>query len=673
MNRKKTVFTIILLFVICHYAAAQKVRFTVNTSHTGAVTSLASRSESDLLFSGGTDGTVKIWNIQDKKLYYNIQLSAFPILGLALHPQKNELLALTKDNMNSHVIIAINWKTAHILYTISLNSTCLHFDYSPQGTYFFACTSHWNGFALFNAITGERLCFLPDRIGMISYAAISRKEKNIMTYNPSGKITYWNIAKAQSIKELTTLSDIRHPFITQDKNFLIGYSEDTLVVIDLLTGALKALLKLPHIIDLAYNSENQEIAYIAKYNKKQTVGFVNVNLTALTLTKHPAEINSLNSALTKTVYVDRLPYFGGETGSILFLKDKIRMEQFAKPKLLIITDLTAFNSLLAVTASNNVIFLSSELFAPEADFPYPQFKKISFVVNKLTLPFADSFLEKGPFEDTPLIAWQNDKLNAKYAVIDPVTLTIVKQQSFKRKVIVHFSLDPRFLHIVSKNGQLLLVSRQTYEPVFRYSADGMNTLAILSEDELILGKNRGTKAGSALMRINYKKNKASAIPISSQVILHIIKNPHSFLIYTAGFEEIDNSFYTVIKACVGDNFEQNQDIFKLPGEHYRTRMKYFEETETLYFTITGDTIYIWNGFEVDTFSDELRNIKEFSIADNHLYVLHKDSSISVWHITKRKQICQIYLLSDCSWVVTVHNGQYFTSDNGASNVNIFKK
>jgi len=67
LNRKKAIFTFLLLFVICSIAAAQKVRFTVNTSHAGAVTLIAYHSVYDFLFSGGTDGTIKIWNIKSVK------------------------------------------------------------------------------------------------------------------------------------------------------------------------------------------------------------------------------------------------------------------------------------------------------------------------------------------------------------------------------------------------------------------------------------------------------------------------------------------------------------------------------------------------------------------------------------------------------------------------------
>jgi len=74
-------------------------------------------------------------------------------------------------------------------------------------------------------------------------------------------------------------------------------------------------------------------------------------------------------------------------------------------------------------------------------------------------------------------------------------------------------------------------------------------------------------------------------------------------------------------------------------------MKFAEKNETLYFIITGDIIYTWNGVEVLPFSDELRNIKEFSIADSYLYVLHKDSSISVWHTAKKKNYLNYFFLT----------------------------
>jgi hypothetical protein len=672
LNRKKAFFTILLLFSIISTGNAQKVRFTVNTSHMGSVSAFAYHSD-DLLFSGGTDGTIKIWNIKDKKLHYDIQISPFPILTITLHPQKTEMLVLTKDNVNTYIIIAKNWKTGHTLYTIPLNSPCLYLDYSPQGTYFFSCTSHWDGFAVFNALTGERLSFLPDSLGIVSYAVISRKEKNIMTYNPSGKIIYWNIAKSQIIKELTTLADIRFPFITEDKSYLIGYCKDTLVVIDLLSGSLKAYFKLPHIIDLSYNSTTQEIAYISQYKKDQKIGFIVFHSDNLSLSAHSAVKNIFNATLTKIVFADRLLFAGNESGNILCFKDHTYFEQFAQNNLHPISDLAVFNGSLALTASTHIIFFSSQLISGEIDFPYPRLHNESFTMQKLTLPFANAFLETASSKDSLLIAWQNEKRDARYTTINPIIPALVQHYSYSKKTIVYFSLCRYFLHIVDKSGQLLLISRNTFKPVFRYSAYGMNAFTVLSDDELIFGRNRGTQAGSALMRINFKNGKISAVPTSAQAILHIIKSPFDNLIYTVGFEEIDNTFYTVIEERRGDNFEQSKHIYKLPGEYYQTRMKFALNNKTIYFTLSGDTLYTWNGTEVLLFSNELCNIKEFTITDDCLYVLHKNSLISVWHTIKKKKLFELCLLRDYSWIITVYNGQYFTSEKGMSYLNIFKK
>ncbi|MFW5747484.1 MAG: hypothetical protein ACOCX6_01680, partial [bacterium] len=90
---------------------AQEVRVVINTGHTGRVNSIAYHDSDSLLFSGGADGTLRVWDTETEKLVYLLQITHNPIEKIFLNPEAPQVGIIEKDGISSHRLSVWNWQT----------------------------------------------------------------------------------------------------------------------------------------------------------------------------------------------------------------------------------------------------------------------------------------------------------------------------------------------------------------------------------------------------------------------------------------------------------------------------------------------------------------------------------------------------------------------------------
>jgi len=249
----------------------------VLTGHQDTIETIRVDDRRDLLFSGSRDGTIKVWKVGSSMLLRSLLVSHLPAGRFAVHPTLPHIAALEVLGPSSSRLTVWNWERGIKLYTIALPDDPLYFAYSPRGTYLVMCRADWESLSLYRARDGRRLSMLDDGFGIVSYFTVSESENNIMTYQPSGTITYWRLSTGATIKKVDTLPNLSSIVITHDKRHMLAHHRDRLVVVDLLTGALEASVPLPKMSGLTV-SPNDDLV-VCMVQREEGIGLESFGFT----------------------------------------------------------------------------------------------------------------------------------------------------------------------------------------------------------------------------------------------------------------------------------------------------------------------------------------------------------------------------------------------------------
>ena len=254
-----------LLTLVCALSSAD---IQIDTGHQAAIVVLEYDESRDLIFSASKDGTVKIWNSGSGKLLHSLLGSHLAIRRMAYHPTLPQIATLEVFGPDSSRISVWDWQKKRQLYSINLEEVPLYITYSPKGTYLIFCRADWKSLSINRAKDGKNLALMQKGFGIVSYLALSQSEKNIMTYQPSGRIVYRDLQTEKEIKTVDTLANLSKIRIFKNRRYLIAQSRADIVVVDLLEGRTVASSDLPGIISIAVTPSGNRLFCLSKTEGK---------------------------------------------------------------------------------------------------------------------------------------------------------------------------------------------------------------------------------------------------------------------------------------------------------------------------------------------------------------------------------------------------------------------
>ena len=182
---------------------------------------------------------MRVWE-PGGRLRVGLRVSHRPVQRLALHPSLPQFSALVGEASRIDTLAAWDWERGQELFTLSSDRQLLHLAYAPQGGYLAYSRADYRSLAAVDAQSGTALGLLRTGFGIVSFFVISRNENTIMGYQPSGRITYWDLQEDRSVRQLRTLADLSLIRITPSNRHILAAAGERLVAVDLLSGALAA-------------------------------------------------------------------------------------------------------------------------------------------------------------------------------------------------------------------------------------------------------------------------------------------------------------------------------------------------------------------------------------------------------------------------------------------------
>ncbi len=257
------VLSVAILLIVAAGLGAQQPRLLVNTSHTGQVDALAYSETHQIIVSAGSNGSIRIWDSQNRDPLRSMQVSHFPVESIAIHPVQTRLAVLTRTSGGFRLSVW-DWSEFTEVYARDLGSRPLSFGFSPQGTWLVYTRTDFPSVVTLNTSNWEAEEIVGSQTGIAGYFTIGASEANIMTYAPSnGRIVYTSLSDGRTLQTATSVSGLQRLRVLQNRRFSVAQRGNQLIVIDIVTGSLVTSRDHSEIRDISVDQRTGDILVLS--------------------------------------------------------------------------------------------------------------------------------------------------------------------------------------------------------------------------------------------------------------------------------------------------------------------------------------------------------------------------------------------------------------------------
>ena len=639
-------------------------RSIVNTGHTGAVLGLEFDDRRKLLFSAGSDGTVRVWNAAASLLLRKLMVTHLGTQLLAVNPAAPQVAVVVTDGTGSFFLSVWDWEKERQLFRVSLKEAPLFLRFSAMGSFLVYAESTWQSLKILHAGDGTPFAFHPEGFGIVGFAEMSRSEKTIMTYQVSGSISYWDLATGQRTLDLPSVAYLSGIRMSNDRRLIVGTTGREVVAIDTVTGAARVRAELQGAASLDISSAGDEIAVLTAGGKLIRWG---VSGDALV----PRGTPPRDFEGSRVCYGADMLFLADPTGELRSLTATGEETRFGKNLLANIGGFDAAGDFLTLGSREWIRVFSTGLLAGASSLAYLR----SFLVpNPWTSRIGLAFLPAAK-----LLAWRADDVTPELSVLDfsgageHETVPAVfrgLETGFRAPLTDVHVLGDTVIGIET-GGVVRLTDAATGVSRFDLQITGVSTAIASSPTELVIGRNSTASSGS-LMRVSTRTRETVAIRNRNVYTYSILLDPgggsEGPILYSVG---VDPSGATNLLRHEGPGFERETLLDSITEEDLDASLALDPDTHVLYAALGRDRIVSWDGSQLSTIAAE--NAVPLRLVARHrlLYSLNKDSTVTVLNSSSGAWLAQISLFADGEWCALFRDGRYAASPGGDVHVKVF--
>jgi WD domain, G-beta repeat len=656
---------------------ASDVHSVVTTGHVGAVLDLQYDETRDLLFSAGEDGTVRVWDATDGALYRSLKVTRLAAQLIAVDPVSPRVAVVVSDGLRSFSLAVWDWEQEKQVLRIPLKDAPLFLRFSGQGSFLVYGQSSWQSLTILDASTGVPVAFHPDRLGMISFAEVSRSEKTIMTYQVSGGISYWDLATGGLALEVPTIPYLSHVRISRDRRYLVGSTGREVVLVDALSGAVRGRAPLNGEASVDISPRGDRVAAAPVAGGSLTEWTVGPDALAADPRATTPGVDPGGPFQVLCYGSDGL-YLAGPGGIISHLSASGDFSVFSRNILADITGMDARRGLLAVGSRDWVRVFKSDLLEGAQS---PGYVHSVLLDNPWKSPVGLSFVS-----DTSLVAWSRDDAAPRFAVLDLPDSAFSHGSSVQREPLRFRMLPSGFKAPLSRllvtgssllgiesGGVIRVVDTATGTSRFETRVSALSCVVATSPGELIGGKNTALAAGGSLVRINTRTGETVAIPGRNVFTWDLVFDaapPQGAgpTLYSLG---VDAAGATNVLRHDGAGFERETVIASDPEEDLDASLALDPSTHILYASLGKARIVSWDGGKASDIPAEYGTLRRLTPSSGLILSLDRDSLLTIAEETSGSRLAEVSLFSDGEWAATVRGGGYVASPGGDAHVKVF--
>jgi hypothetical protein len=496
---------------------------------------------------------------------------------------------------------------------------------------------------------------------------MSRSEKTIMTYQLSGRIDYWDIETGRQTLDLPSVPYLSRIRISRDRRYIVGSTGSELVLVDMVTGAVRGRAGLMGAISFDISPAGDEIACISgadgKLNRWSVAGDSLVPRAGLPM------ISATPSLLR---YGADSLFIADSAGGLHSIPPEGEESQFARNVLARLDGIDVGRGLVALGSPDWIRVLSTDLLASTQ---LPTVVRSLLAQNPFHAPAGLTFLP------TPqLLAWRADRAPPAFALLGVAGLDKAEAQAnfqglptgFLAPLTALRVIDDSFLGVES-DGTVRLTESATGVSRFDQRIPGVFAAVASTPTELIAGRNSAAAPGGSLLRVNTRTRETVAIKdrnaFTYTLLLDESAGTGRQILYSVG---IDASGATNLVRHSGPGFEQETLLGRVAEEDLDVSLALDPDTHVLYANLGHDRISAWDGTQMKEIVLQNAAPRRLVARAGMLFSLNRDSTVSVFEGASGARLAEISLFADGAWSALFKDGRYAASLGGDVHVKVFQ-
>jgi hypothetical protein len=642
-------------------------RAVVNTGHTSGVRGLEFDEKRNLLFSAGDDGTVRIWDAANGSIVRKLQVTQLAAERVAVNPVAPQVAVVVTDGTGLFFLSVWDWEADRQVFRVPLKEEPPFLRFSGMGSFLLYGESSWQGLRIVRSNDGTAVAFHPEGFGIVAFAEMSRSEKTLMTYQVSGRITYWDFATGQQISGLETVPYLSAIRISRDKRYLVGSTGREIVMIDAVTGAARGRADYAAALSVDMSPTGDEVSALSALDGKLSQW----KLSGVALLPRQAPV--VPAGISSCCYGSDGLFLAQSAGGLASVSSDGAVDHFAANVLGDVTGFAVGQDMVALGSAGWVRVLATDLFSNPRS---PTYMRSLLVRNPFQAPLAMRFLSAAK-----LVAWRTDNASPQTALLDVSGLQgqqgsapsfLPVDNPFRAPLSeLHVSED-RVLGIEA-GGLVRLADALPGVSRFEARIPGAAAAAVSTRGDLLLvGRNSAIDAGGSILAVNARTGETVPIPdrnaFTFALLLDSAGSPPVPVLYSVG---IDAAGATNLLRHDGAGFEKETLLDSVAEEDLDASMTVDPVTHVLYASLGRDRIVSWDGKRLAVLPVSNASPRKLLAANRLLYSLNRDATVTVLDGVTGAPLAELSLFADGEWCALLRDGRYAASLGGDVHVKVF--
>lgn len=652
----------------------------VDTGHRGEVLALEYDEERRLLFSAGEDGTVRVWDPGRGALIHRLQVTHLPVAMIAVDPAGPRVAVLETDGSRSFAISVWDWEQEKRRFRIELDEAPLFLRYSGGGSWLVYGQPRWDSLRIVSSETAAPVAFHFEGFGIVGFAEIGPSEKTIMTYQPSGRIAYWDLASGGLVRDLASVPYLGAVRISRDRRYLAGSAGTEVVLVDLLTGAVHARASLAGVLSADISPDGGELAFTTL--APQASGALSLWTVVGEELIRRSDAPTIAATPVLARYAGRDLFVASRGGEINAVSSEGETTLLARDDLASVTGIAVAPRRIALATSERIwVFTTPLLAGTRASTPAPG---ASTAPAELGAPSIAVITAANPFNAAAglsfvspdrLLVWPKGDASGAPLTLDVASASFVEGgEGGSRGPFVDVDVLPEgspltgLLLSLEKSGTVRLADPGTGVVRYESRLQGMSTIALTGSVELAGGRNAAMATEGSLLRINMETGETVAIPTRAVFTYETLFDPAAAALYSIG---VDAAGSTSLLRHAGRGFENEIPIDRVDWEDLFATLVLDSSTGLLFSSLGSGRISVWDtsALALMRFPDIARVPRTLRARDGLLFSLNRDSTVSVWD-ERGSHLAEISIFSDGEWCFLLADGRFSASSGGERHLEV---
>ncbi len=642
-------------------ARRRRAETLLQTGHRGAVLALEYDEGRGLVFSAGEDGTLRVWDLAARALVARIGVGRLPLTAVAVNPAATQVAVLESDGVRGFAVSAWDWRGGRRLFRVTLGGEPLFLRYSGGGSWLMLGESAWQGLRLLAAADGSAVPFQPEGFGIVGFAEVSRSERTILTYLPSGRLQYREASSGNLTTELRAAPYLSGLRLSRDRRYAAGTNGSEVLLIDLVTGATRARFGLVGVRSLDLSPTGDEIACVAP----SASGTLELSRWSLAGDAFSRKAGAEADRVTAARYAGSALVTGSGGGLRVDTAAGERIT-LARDELADVTGVVAGSAFLALASPEWIWIFESPAVAGAGEGARLPSRALA-VRNPLAGP--TGLAAAGG----RLVAWRQGRGTPAAVVLDAATGTVTGEVAGLSAPLLR--LEPAWGRLVGldRTGTVRVVALpgapDAAGPIFDAWLPGTLCVLATTEGELVGGRTPvgGSGGGSALLRINMRNGETVALQGGNRTTYDLAWDGTRSVLYTLG---IDAAGGTVLSRRESPGFESERVLSRYEGEDLAASLALDEVAGTVYASLGYGAIVASDGSTESVIPSEGRVPRRLAAAAGVVASVNQDATVSIWDPASRTLLGDLSLLASGDWCLVGASGRWSATDGAAPLVRV---